>query len=314
MKIYKKRVKNKKYLIAKDRIYLANGVTEEISKSFGSYNFTNDLEEKKNIFLKFIIKEEIEQRFEYWKEKIKDKKFLKYSDLKKIELFRTELYKLREKIGDFGNILDIIFKIDFIFNSNKIEGSKLPKNKVESIVKKGKIKKNDEVQNSIKAINKINNNFKFNVKQIIELHSILLSHEPAKLKLRKEEIVVGNSEVLLANQIRKELQILFSWYEFNKKKIYPAKLAFDFYYKFERIHPFVDGNGRVGRLLMNKILKDNRFHPIIIWDTNREAHFSAFKKAIDDRMEYYYKFMNDQMIKTYKLYIKKIKNYKYKII
>ena len=84
------------------------------------------------------------------------------------------------------------------------------------------------------------------------------------------------------------------------------ELAFLFHYRFERIHPFPDGNGRVGRLLMNAILKNNLYHPIIVWDKRREAYFHAFEKAMEGKHDSFLHFMIEQMEQTYQKYITKI--------
>lgn len=100
---------------------------------------------------------------------------------------------------------------------------------------------------------------------------------------------------------------LLGWYKKMNHNLYPPELAFEFYYRFERIHPFKDGNGRVGRLLMNVILKEHRYHPIIIWDRNRRTHMNVFEKAIEGGGHKYMKFMAEQMGNTYKIYLEKVK-------
>jgi Fic family protein len=49
--------------------------------------------------------------------------------------------------------------------------------------------------------------------------------------------------------------------------------------KYEQIHPFTNGNGRTGRLLMDKILIQNGFLPMIVFKDNKDAYFSAIQKA-----------------------------------
>lgn len=307
MKIYKINIKGKEYLYASERIFIAKGKTVQKNKSLGAVQSISNIALKKLDFQKYIIKEEINLRTNYWGKHTKDAKFLKYVSVKKLEELRTRLIRAKQNMGNIASsAMEIAFMTDFIYNSNKIEGSKMPRENVEKIVSERLKSKNKEVENTIKAINFINENFKFNAKQIEALHSILMAHEPSKLGYRKEKVVVGNQETTEWTKIKRELQELLVWYKKNVNIIYPPKLAFDFYYKFERIHPFVDGNGRIGRLLMNKILKAHRYHPMFIWNKKWQAHLSAFAKRMNDRGEYFYKFMADQYAKTYKIYIEKI--------
>lgn len=66
----------------------------------------------------------------------------------------------------------------------------------------------------------------------------------------------------------------------NKKQTsFPLQTAFDFHLRYEQIHPFENGNGRTGRLLMDKILLQNGLLPMIVFKENKEAYFNAIKKA-----------------------------------
>jgi Fic family protein len=73
--------------------------------------------------------------------------------------------------------------------------------------------------------------------------------------------------------------VLLKWYLENKKKFHPFVLATVFHHKFEKIHPFMDGNGRTGRMLFNYILLKNQYPPGIIRRKNRNAYINALQQA-----------------------------------
>lgn len=58
---------------------------------------------------------------------------------------------------------------------------------------------------------------------------------------------------------------------------------------------------------MNRILKDNRYHPIIVWNQKRQEQMTAFAKRMDGRPAHFYQFMNEQFLKTHEIYLKKLK-------
>jgi len=224
-----------------------------------------------------------------------------------LEKLRASLYRAKQEMGQVGTVaMATVFMVDFIYNSNRLEGSKVPREEIEEAVKKKKAKKIAEVDNTITAMYKVDKEYKFNIKSTIELHNVLMSHEPSKLGLREVAVVVGNEAVAPSEEINDRLKELFYWYEKNRKTMYPPELAFDFYYKFERIHPFADGNGRTGRLIMNRILKENKYHPIIVSWKRKKAQENAFKKRMDGRAHFFYKFMSQEFKRTHEIYLDKI--------
>jgi len=80
------------------------------------------------------------------------------------------------------------------------------------------------------------------------------------------------------------MKILLDWYKDSKKKnLHPLNLAADFHQRFEVIHPFEDGNGRVGRLLFDWILFDYNYPPILFLYQNRQKYFNALNQADEGR-------------------------------
>lgn len=78
------------------------------------------------------------------------------------------------------------------------------------------------------------------------------------------------------------------------------KAAVWFHCSFERIHAFADGNGRVGRTLLNYILMTNNIPPVVIFDEDKETYFMALE-VFDhsDKIDGFVQFLKEQMIKTW---------------
>ena len=74
------------------------------------------------------------------------------------------------------------------------------------------------------------------------------------------------------------LNELIKWYNKNKGRYHPILLAAVIHNQFENIHPFQDGNGRVGRLLLNNILIKHGMPPVNIELKNRHEYYSALQK------------------------------------
>lgn len=212
------------------------------------------------------------------------------------------------------------FAKEFIFNSNNIEGSKIPPARVREIIDTGDTKyenRNEvkEVKNSILAFEYLQKSFKFNLNSIKRLYHILTKdlfmegNVPYPKGFKTEEVIVGNSQTVPPEKVEEELTNLANWYRNNKNKIHPLILAFELHRRYEFIHPFRDGNGRTGRLIMNKVLMSAGYLPIIVYKDNKQAYFSAIEKSRDGKLKSYYHFMLEQADKSYDYLLDVIKRY-----
>src|SRR3989344_7686780 len=268
--------------------------------------------------LEYLSNEEFNFRKKFLRQ-IKEKVSYNKQLPEKIEIKAIEINNLGEgkKCHEF---LDIEFAKEFIFNSNNIEGSKIPPEKVREIIDSGETKyqnKNEikEVKNSIKAFDYLKKSFKFNLSSIKRLYYILTKElvmeggEPYPRGFKKAQNVVENSLTTPPEKVEKELKELINWYRKNKDKIHPLILAFEFHIKYEYIHPFLDGNGRTGRLIMNKILMSGGYSLIIIYKKNKISYFNSIEKSREGKLKNYYQFMLEQADESYDYLLKVLKKY-----
>ncbi|MBI2057186.1 Fic family protein [Candidatus Pacearchaeota archaeon] len=267
--------------------------------------------------LKKIEKAEFEFKWEFLKEII-DKISYNKNLSKEIEKKSISINNLKDVKKNLPN-LDVNFAIKFIYNSNNIEGSKIPEEAVKKIIEEGKLdykNKNEarETLNSISAFRYLKD-FNFNLSSLKRIYNLLIKDlimetgEKYPRGFRKIELVVGNSKTLPYENIEKEIKKLFLDYRKKRKKIHPFILAFDFHLSYEIIHPFRDGNGRTGRLILNKILMQNGYPPMIVFKENKSAYFNAIKFAIKGNKKKYYQFMLEQMNKSYDFILELLKRY-----
>ncbi len=86
-------------------------------------------------------------------------------------------------------------------------------------------------------------------------------------------------------------------------------MAYEFHLEYERIHPFRDGNGRTGRLILNKILIQNGYPPMIVYLGNKQRYFNAIEQAREGRIKKYYQFMLEQTNKSYDYFLELLGKY-----
>lgn len=290
-KIYTKFIQDKPYLYLSEHVRI-NGKNKKIQVYLGKSapndlsGYYSQLADKE----KGLVKSNLAKLFIY--EKIFNKE-----QIEKIESLRIELkYKILGLSEFKKEQLWTRYAVQFIFESNAIEGSKLSREEVNSILKNKYIKNTierreiREVKNSIEAFNVIRNEkLKLNQHQIINLHKLLVNGLGIKTGYKKVNIVVNNKPTTPAGKVRSEMAELLIWWGNNKKsKRHPLAIAADFHQRLERIHPFEDGNGRIGRLLFNFILFEYGYPPILFLYKNRQAYFNALGQADEGRESKWY--------------------------
>lgn len=211
---------------------------------------------------------------------------------------------------DLVNYLNT-FTLHFTFNSNRSEGSQVTRKEIEQIslrtIRKPKTRTEREVLNSLAALQfAFSDKFRWNPLNVRKLHTLLMRDLDDPLivgKWKKENVVApGNQPTTSPAHVAKEMKELFVWFEERrKKKMYPPLLASEFYVRFEAIHPFTDGNGRVGRILLNAILLRFDYMPVVFFTQNHEAHCRAITRAISGKHINFRHHLLDQAKKTMNL-------------
>jgi len=196
----------------------------------------------------------------------------------------------------------------FVYESNRAEWSKIKEEDLIKIFRNKKVNyqnKNEilEVKNSIKAFEFMQEKFVFNVWNIKKVYHILTknlvmnSWDKYPRWFKKIENTVNDEITSNPENVEKDIENLILWYKENKNKLFPLELAFIFHLKFQKIHPFLDWNWRVGRFLLNKILISNWYFPIIIFSNNKKSFFNSIKTPWIWNKKYF-KFMLEQNKKT----------------
>lgn len=190
-------------------------------------------------------------------------------------------------------------QIDLTYNSNHIEGSRLSHDQTRYIyetntigTESGVVKVDDivETANHFKCIDLVIENARKTITEafIKELHRTLKN---GTTDARQDWFAVGNYKRLpntvggtfttSPEQVAEKMKELLFKYNASKEKSFDDLL--DFHYKFERIHPFQDGNGRIGRLLLFKECLKHNIVPFIIDEDLKMFYYRGLKEWESER-------------------------------
>lgn len=219
-----------------------------------------------------------------------------------IEKLKREL--VSQKNSKFKGNIYHYSQVNFAYNSNKIEGSHLSEDETEEIfVTNSYIPKSDDVV-KLDDLIEMKNHFrlfdymldiyekKLDKNIIIEMNKILKrgtsDEDNPRYNVGGFKIVpnkIGLINVINTSSPKdtpKDIDNLLSWY--NSLKNITIEDIIEFHYKFEKIHPFGDGNGRVGRMIMFKECLKNDIMPFIILDSDKPFYLRGLKNYENDKM------------------------------
>lgn len=233
----------------------------------------------------------------------------------KIEKNKVILQKLLQN-KDNQKTLDKWLSTELAYTSNGIEGNTLTRKETELAIEEkltsGAKPINDylEAINHAKAFEFIKNaatqNIKINEDFVLQIHKTILSgiDDTNAGFYRSVRVRISGSQTVLPNPLKvPDLMNNFGKWLVEKNDDILIK-AIEAHYRLVTIHPFVDGNGRTARLLLNAMLLENGYAPIIIRKIDRRRYLSALEtyQTKEDR-DPYYNFMLSALNKSLKMMI-----------
>jgi len=289
-------LKQGKRLVTKDIVYLGlniDEVKEKLSKMPAKYS--SDIRKAYKTLNRFIESNRFIEKVKSMK--FKSNSYLSKHLLENIEACKLHWHSVFEKL-DKETKAEIIknFVIEFAFNTASIEGNTITLREakklfLEHLTPKDKtLREVYDLQNTETVFLNLFENLPKDINHefICEIHQSLLKNIDSRIGYRTTDVRVFKSqfESTPSPYVFADMKMLLKRYSDYKSKLHPLVLAAIFHHKFEKIHPFMDGNGRTGRILMNYIFLSHGYPPIIISQKTRAKYLSALNKAdkltIDD--------------------------------
>jgi Fic family protein len=187
--------------------------------------------------------------------------------------------------------------IAFTYNTNAIEGSTITLEETRGIIH-DKIAPNKSLRDireteahSRVFLQMLDKKQEISGKLILEWHKDIFGEvkEDIAGKFRDYLVRVGPYLAPDWQEVEQLIKDLISFEKKSKEKMHTVELAARMHYRFEKIHPFGDGNGRVGRLLMNYILWNSGFPMLIIEYKKRKAYYKALQKDEEGFLKYFFR-------------------------
>lgn len=214
--------------------------------------------------------------------------------MKNIQTLLTEADKLKSELNELRSKLDNhtiteALEIEFTYESNRIEGNTLTLRETAMVINEGITIGGKALREHLEAINHkeaillvediVAQQIAFSEYILKQIHALILhgiDRENAGIYRRVPVMIIGSQHIPPQPYLLQPLmEDYFIFYEENKETLHPIILAAEMHERLVTIHPFIDGNGRTSRLIMNLLLLQNGF-PLAI-----------LKGDYDSRMKYY---------------------------
>ena len=324
--MYKKKIGSRNYYYLRASKRLNN---KQVTKDIAYLGSTIE-EARKNLPLIVKNKQEIKKSYrkikllletEYYNNKIKKLKLKKDNflndNLENIEASKLHYNKVFQKLNQKSReeILED-FVIEFAYNTTSLEGNTITLEEAKNFFETGRTPKDRTLREIYDLQNTKNTLFwllaqKKNLSNnlIIEIHKRLMENVDERIGYRTKDIRVFKShfEASSGIYVKTDMDLLLKWYNENKKKLHPFVLATIFHHKFEKVHPFSDGNGRVGRLMITLYLVEKGIlkKPILylsdFFEKNRDLYYLNLTKVRKQNdIDQWFKFFLVGVIETAK--------------
>lgn len=275
-------------VLAKDIAYLGNDISkvqENLAKVDPKYS--KAIRDGYRNIRRFIDSTYYQERARALK--LKGDDYLKRDLLESVEAIKIH-YKekfLKEdsatKLNTFKNFL-----VEFAYNTTAMEGNTITLEEANKLLRDDLTPKERspreifDLQNTKKVFFELlETKSPFGEQLLIEVHDELVKNIDERRGYRCHDIRVFKSrfDSSPAKYVKSDMGILLKWAKENEGKFHPIVFASIFHQKFEKIHPFADGNGRTGRVILNYMLMKEGFPPLIVQKNNRADYLKNLSKA-----------------------------------
>jgi len=219
------------------------------------------------------------------------------SNDKELLKFLLERFKIERERFDRSGVYAYTQRL-LAYNSNKIEGSTLTEEQTASLFDNGTLPKSDDYYRA-KDVEEMNGHFLMFNKMLDALEESLTQdlikrfHYELKSGVFEDRAngyaigdykqrpnMIGIYQTVRPENVEQEMFVLLDWY--NNQEVNIPVLA-EFHARYESIHPFQDGNGRTGRLILFRECLKNGIVPVVIEDVNRNEYLEALKRYREEK-------------------------------
>lgn len=211
--------------------------------------------------------------------------------------FLLERFKIEREKFDRSGVYAFTQRL-LAYNSNKIEGSTLTEEQTASLFDNGTLPKSDDYYRA-KDVEEMNGHFLMFNKMLDTLDEPLTQELIKKFHYelksgvfedrangyaigdyKQRPNMIGMYQTVRPENVEKEMNVLMGWY-FRQNVNIPVLV--EFHARYESIHPFQDGNGRTGRLILFRECLKNGIVPVVIEDANRNEYLEALKEYREEK-------------------------------
>ena len=233
-----------------------------------------------------------------------------HDKLTQCEINQQELWSYRPLSPETLQSLKEYYRVGTTFTSNALEGNSLTESETKVIIEDGLTIEGKPLRDVYEAVGhakaydymyELSHNEPLTEEVICNLHKLFYQQMDSERagQYRKVPVFISGSRYSVSPvaEIDKRMKQLVQWYNNNENKLHPVVLAAELHKRFVFIHPFIDGNGRMARLLMNLSLMRNDYNIAIIPAVTRSEYISALEQAHNDG-NVFVSFIADRVIMT----------------
>ncbi len=217
--------------------------------------------------------------------------------------------------------LDDWFRVELTYTSNAIEGNTLSRQETALVVEKGLTVEGKTLREHLEAVNHASaldfigglvgkRRAEFGEQDVLAIHQMILQSidNLNAGRFRTVSVRIAGSTVIMPTWVKvPDLMDEFYTWLHQKSEQHPVWVAADAHYHFVSIHPFVDGNGRTARLLMNLLLMQEGYPPALIRKEDRRRYISSIEQGqLGGSLDDYYQVIGEAVERSLDIYLQAV--------